>query len=48
MKFIIPDAEIRNIQGEFYIIMNDGILPKLSVNNAYKEVLNTNADENSH
>ena len=47
VKFIIPDAEIRNIQGEFYIIMNDGILPKLSVNNAYKEVLNTNADENS-
>ena len=47
MKFIIPDAEIRNIQGEFYIIMNDGILPKLSVNNAYKEVLNTNADENT-
>ena len=27
--------------------MNDGILPKLSVNNAYKEVLNTNADENT-
>ena len=47
VKFIIPDAEIRNIQGEFYIIMNDGILPKLSVNNAYKEVLNTNADENT-
>ena len=47
MKFIIPDAEIRNIQGEFYIIMNDGILPKLSVNNAYKEVLNTNTDENT-
>ena len=45
MKFIIPDAEIRNIQGEFYIIMNDGILPKLSVNNAYKEVLNTNTDD---
>ena len=27
--------------------MNDGILPKLSVNNAYKEVLNTNTDENT-
>lgn len=46
-KFIIPDAEIRNIQGEFHIIMNDGILPKLSVNSAYKEVLNNNSDENT-
>lgn len=39
VKFIIPDAEIRNIQGENYIIMNDSILPKLSISNAYKEVI---------
>lgn len=45
VKFIIPDAEIRNIQGEFFIIMNDGVLPKLSINSAYKEVIN-NGDNN--
>ena len=42
VKFIIPDAEIRNIQGEFYIIMNDKIVPSLSINNAYKKVINSN------
>ena len=46
-KFIIPDAEIRNIQGEFHIIMNDGVLPKLSVNNMYKQVLNSDSDKNT-
>ena len=40
VKFIIPDAEIRNIQGEFFIIMNDRIIPKLFINNTYKEVIN--------
>lgn len=42
VKFIIPDAEIRNIQDEFYIIMNDKIVPSLSINNAYKKVINSN------
>lgn len=39
VKFIIPDAEIKNIQGELYIIMNDKMIPSLSINNAYKQVI---------
>ena len=41
VKFIMPDAEIRNIQGEYYIIMNDKLLPSLSINNVYKQVINS-------
>ncbi|EOU2000343.1 RNA polymerase factor sigma-54 [Clostridium perfringens] len=37
--FIIPDAEIRKIDGEFFILMKDGVLPMLSVNPLYKDIL---------
>jgi len=41
VKFIMPDAQIRNIQGEYYIIMNDKLIPSLSINNVYKQVINS-------
>lgn len=47
MKFIIPDAEIRKIDGQFFIIMNDKVLPKLSVNSMYNEILKDNDDEDA-
>lgn len=37
--FIIPDAEIRKVDGEFLILMNDKVLPILSVNPLYKDIL---------
>lgn len=40
VKFIITDAEIRNVDGEYFIIMNDKILPKLSINSTYKQAIN--------
>lgn len=43
-NYIIPDAVIKRIDDEFLVIMNDSILPKLNINNTYKEVLN-NCDE---
>lgn len=43
-NYIIPDAVIKRIDDEFIVIMNDSILPKLNINNTYKEVLN-NCDE---
>lgn len=45
VKFIIPDAAIREIDGELIIIMNDSILPKLSINSGYKKVINEEKDE---
>lgn len=44
VNYIIPDAEIKNINGELYIIMNDGVLPRLTVNNMYKSALNDRFD----
>lgn len=44
VNYIIPDAEVKNIDGELYIIMNDSVLPRLMVNNTYKRVLNDKSD----
>ena len=43
--FIIPDAEIRKIDGEFLILMNDGVLPMLSVNPLYKAILKDSTND---
>lgn len=43
--FIIPDAEIRNIDGEFLILMKDGVLPMLSVNPLYKDILKDSTND---
>lgn len=45
VKFIIPDAEIRKIDGQYFIIMNEGVLPKLSINPLYKQIINEGADK---
>lgn len=44
VNYIIPDAEIKNIDGEFFIIMNEGVLPKLTISKTYKEILENNQD----
>ena len=43
--FIIPDAEIRKIDGEFLILMKDGVLPMLSVNPLYKDILKDSTND---
>lgn len=47
MKFIIPDAEIRKIGNEFFVVMNDKVLPKLSINSIYNEILENNDDKDA-
>lgn len=44
VNYTITDAEIKNIDGELYIIMNDSVLPRLTVNNTYKSALNDKFD----
>lgn len=39
VSYIIPDAAIRRVDGEDIIIMNDGLVPKLSINDAYRQVI---------
>lgn len=43
--FIIPDAEIRKIDGEFLILMKVGVLPMLSVNPLYKDILKDSTND---
>ena len=43
--FIIPDAEIRKIDGEFLILMKDGVLPMLSVKPLYKDILKDSTND---
>lgn len=40
-EFVIPDAEIKYLDGKFLIIMNDSTIPHLSINKTYKDILDT-------
>lgn len=44
VNYIVPDAEIKNINGELFIIMNESVLPRLTINKTYKSVLNQKCD----
>lgn len=45
VKYVIPDAYIRKIDGEYYIIMNDDILPKLNINPLYKNIVSNSSKD---
>ena len=45
VSYIIPDAEIKNIDSEFFIIMNENVLPRLIINKTYKQVLDNNENK---
>lgn len=45
VKYITPDAYIKKIDNEYFIIMNEDITPKLSVNQIYKEIINNDNDK---
>lgn len=45
VTYIIPDAYIQEVQGEYLVIMNEGIVPRLHINNIYKEIINLSEDK---
>ena len=45
VKFIIPDAAIRKIDGQYFVIMNDGVIPRLSISRVYKDIINNKEDK---
>ena len=47
VKFIIPDAAIRKIDGQYFVIMNEGVIPRLSINSLYKNILNNKDDKST-
>ncbi len=44
VKFIVPDAYINKINDEYFISMNEDMLPKLNINSLYKEIINNGND----
>lgn len=47
IEYIVPDAYIKQIKEELYIVMNDNFIPKLSINNLYRNILNDSQDEDA-
>ncbi|WP_185966896.1 RNA polymerase factor sigma-54 [Clostridium sp. HBUAS56017] len=47
VKYVLPDAEIRKIQDEFLVIMNDKLVPSLSISNTYKEIVNSDKESDA-
>ncbi|WP_298843803.1 RNA polymerase factor sigma-54 [Clostridium sp.] len=44
VKYIVPDAYINKIDDEYFISMNEDVLPKLNINNLYKEIIKDEKD----
>jgi len=44
VRYIIPDATIQYVEGEYIIIINDYTCPSLSINNFYKNILKNSVD----
>ena len=47
VRYIIPDATIELIDGEFVIIINDSTGPRLNINNFYKNLISSGSDEDT-
>lgn len=47
VKYITPDAYIKKIDNEYFIVMNDDMLPKLSINGIYKEIIRDENDKDA-
>lgn len=45
ITYIAPDAYIREIGNEYHIIMNEDIMPKLNINEMYKDIIRNEKDE---
>lgn len=39
VKYIMPDAYIRKIDGEYFILMNDDLVPRLTINSMYRDII---------
>ncbi|WP_207640920.1 RNA polymerase factor sigma-54 [Clostridium lundense] len=47
VNYIMPDAYIKKINEEYYIIMNDSLTPRLTINNLYKGIINGEEDKDA-
>lgn len=47
VKYITPDAEIKLVDGEFKVILNEATGPRLNINSFYKRMMKSNNDKNA-
>ncbi|MFL0194257.1 RNA polymerase factor sigma-54 [Clostridium sp. WILCCON 0269] len=47
VNYITPDAYIKKIGNEYYIIMNDDLTPRLTINAIYKDIINNENDKDA-
>lgn len=45
--YVVPDVYIRKFDEEYIVLMNESILPRLMINNTYKNVLEFSEDKNA-
>ncbi|MEG1254176.1 RNA polymerase factor sigma-54 [Clostridium sp.] len=45
--YVVPDVYIKKLDDNYITIMNDSILPKLIINNTYKDVINNSKDKDA-
>jgi len=45
VKYIVPDAYIKKIDTEYFVIMNDELGPKLTISTVYKQILKNDSDK---
>ncbi|NLT94048.1 MAG: RNA polymerase factor sigma-54 [Clostridia bacterium] len=44
-RFIVPDLLIEKIDNEYIVLVNDNYIPRLTVSNAYKELINNSQSD---
>jgi len=44
VKYVVPDAYINKIDDQYFISMNEDVLPKLNINSLYKEIIKDEKD----
>lgn len=47
VKYIVPDVILREIDGEFIILLNDITAPRLNINKYYRELITKSSDSNT-
>lgn len=47
VKYIVPDATIEYVDGEYIVILNDITGPRLNINNFYRELMRQEKDPNA-
>jgi len=45
VKYVVPDACIKKIDNEYFVIMNDELGPKLTISAVYKQILKNDSDQ---